>query len=147
MACGTHTSCPSSTSEWSGMATRGALRRRPRSLVAHRWVTAVSSPSGELALAALELDPTGRARRPRGSSTPPAAHRPGGARPHSTRRRPRVLTARGNSGRGSSTPPERADLGELDPTHHAADLRCRPREAAVAWPPASFDSGWVGSGG
>jgi hypothetical protein len=39
-----------------------------------------------------------------------------------------------------------AGLGELDPTRHTAGLGCRPREAAVAWPPAS--SGFrVGGGG
>jgi hypothetical protein len=53
MVCGIHTSGPSSTSEQPDMATRGALRRCRRSLVAHRRGTAASSPSGELAHAAL----------------------------------------------------------------------------------------------
>jgi hypothetical protein len=99
MTRGTHTSCPSSTSERPDMATGGAMRRRPRSLVAHRRGTAASSPSGELApRPSQELDPTGRARRPMGSSAPPAARQPGGARSDLPRRRPRVPTARGSSG-------------------------------------------------
>jgi hypothetical protein len=100
MTCGTHTSCPSSTSEWPNMATRGALHRCPSSLVAHRRgcsrVLAVGGACG---------------RRPRGSSTPPVAraglggalpHGPsaglGGARPHRSCRRPRVPVTRGSSG-------------------------------------------------
>jgi hypothetical protein len=72
MTCGAHTSGPSSTSERSDMATRGALRCRPRSLVAHRrghsYVLAVGGA---------------RARGPRGSSTPPVARVGlGGALPH-----------------------------------------------------------------
>jgi hypothetical protein len=101
MTCGTHTSCPSSTSEWPNMATRGALRRCASSLLAHRrGCSRVLTVGGACAY------------RPRGSSTPPVAraglggalpHGPpaglGGARPHRSCRRPRVLVARGNSGR------------------------------------------------
>jgi hypothetical protein len=68
-----HTAGPSSTSERSDMATKGALRRRPRSLVAHHGGHSHVSPSGELAPA----DPAGAQPHwsrasPRGSSTPPA---------------------------------------------------------------------------
>jgi hypothetical protein len=63
MTCGTHTSGPSSTSERPNMATRGALRCRPRSLVAHR--------RGHNRILAIG---GARARGPRGGSTPPVAH-------------------------------------------------------------------------
>jgi hypothetical protein len=71
------------------LATRGALRRRPSSVVAHRRgcsrVLAVGGPY---------------ARRPRGSSTPPVVHAGlGGALPHRSHHRPRVPVARGSSGR------------------------------------------------
>jgi hypothetical protein len=110
MTRGTHTSCPSSTFERPDMTTGGAVRRRPRSLVAHRREQPRPRRRGS------------SPRSPRRSSTPPVA-RAGlwGALPH----RPPV------------------GLGELDPTRRAAGLGCRPREAVVAWPPASSGSGWA----
>jgi hypothetical protein len=116
---------PLNCRSWPTMATRGAPRCRPRSLVATR------APSGELSPAVLGgARPTGRARWRWGALT----HRPpadlGEARPHRSCRWPR----------GNSTPPA---SGEVDPTGHTAELggalphRPRHRSRRSSIPPAA----------